>query len=199
MIELNDVGKRFNYDWVFKKINYTFTINKHYAIIGKNGSGKSTLLSIIAGYTNPTKGICTWHKNKEEIYKEVSICAPYIDIFEELTAVEFLQLHFKLKKILPQITIDIILEEIQLHHQTNKPIKYYSSGMKQRIKLAQAFFTNSSILLLDEPCTNLDEAGYNLYYNLINKYTENKLLIITSNDNREIKTCTEVLKMGDFL
>ncbi|HNE93822.1 MAG TPA: ABC transporter ATP-binding protein, partial [Chitinophagaceae bacterium] len=70
--------------------------------------------------------------------------------------------------------------------------------MKQRIKLAQAFFSNTPVLLLDEPCTNFDAAGFNLYENLLTNYCSNKLVIICSNDENEIKQCHYRLNMLNF-
>jgi ABC-type multidrug transport system ATPase subunit len=70
--------------------------------------------------------------------------------------------------------------------------------MKQRLKLAQAFFSVSSILLLDEPTTNLDRDGVALYHQLIELHRADRMLIISSNVPEEYQLCDEVIKMQDF-
>ena len=70
--------------------------------------------------------------------------------------------------------------------------------MKQRVKLAQAIFSNTPIVLLDEPLTNLDEEGVSLYLNLIEKYCENRMVIISSNDKKEYSFCDEMIDLREF-
>jgi ABC-type multidrug transport system ATPase subunit len=70
--------------------------------------------------------------------------------------------------------------------------------MKQRLKLALAIFSETPILLLDEPCSNLDKEGYALYHTLINKYAMHKLIIVGSNDVQEYNFCTKQLNLMDY-
>jgi ABC-type multidrug transport system ATPase subunit len=70
--------------------------------------------------------------------------------------------------------------------------------MKQRLKLAQAVFSDTPVLLLDEPCTNLDLEGYRLYHNLITSYCNHKMVIICSNEEAEIDFCKERLNIVDY-
>ena len=202
-ITLSNTGKRYNREWIFRHIDYTFTSQKKYAITGANGSGKSTLLQVIAGATLHNEGAIhftsinnTTPITPESRYKHVSIAAPYLTLIEEMTAQEFLQFHHALKPL--QSSIADILQTVQLQAATHKQIRYYSSGMKQRLKLAQAFFSPSQILLLDEPTTNLDAAGIELYQYLIANQTQQKLVIISSNDVQEYQYCDAVLAIGDY-
>ncbi len=94
-------------------------------------------------------------------------------------------------------TKEIILLS-SLENAAQKQIRYFSSGMKQRVKLAQAVFSNTPIVLLDEPLTNLDEEGVSLYYNLIEKYCKNRLVIVSSNDKKEYAFCNEVLDIKKY-
>jgi len=110
-------------------------------------------------------------------FKHISITAPYLEVIEEMTAVEFLEFHHKFKPLLPDCTIQQILSTIGLQKAADKQIRYYSSGMKQRIKLAQAIFSDVPVLLLDEPCTNLDTTGFELYHHLIETYCKQKLIV----------------------
>jgi ABC-type multidrug transport system ATPase subunit len=200
-ILLQQVGKRFNRDWIFRKLDYHFEAGKAYAITGPNGSGKSTLLQVIAGSTNASEGQVNLQTSDslittEAIYQHVSIAAPYLEVIEEMTAQEFLQFHAAFKNLTH--SINEILSIIGLDKAANKQIRYYSSGMKQRIKLAQAIFVNTPILLLDEPCTNLDKTGYDLYHQLIATYCSNKLIVVSSNDENEMDFCGERLSIMDY-
>ena len=216
-IQLINTGKRFNREWIFRNCNYTFKTGNAYAITGPNGSGKSTLLQTIAGAINASEGSVTVDRlsltekpqsptvkgqqstiNNETLYQHLSIAAPYLDLVEEMTATEALQFHSAFKPLLPNICIKEILDIVGLKLAANKQIRYYSSGMKQRMKLAQAIFSDVPILLLDEPCTNLDAVGYALYHQLINNYCTEKLIIVCSNDVQEFDFCTARLDIMDF-
>lgn len=200
-ILVNDAGKRFNRDWIFRNLHLSFSNDETYAITGHNGSGKSTLLQCIAGSTYLSEGSITLEINgsaipNEQLYSFVSICAPYLEVIEEMTASEFFNYHQQFKKFKNNITIPSIIDHVGLNKHANKQIRYYSSGMKQRIKLAQAFFTDTPILLLDEPCTNLDQQGIALYEELISEHGKERILIISSNDQTEYKGCTQVIQLG---
>lgn len=200
-IQLTDAGKRFNYDWIFRHINYTFEASKSYAITGPNGSGKSTLLQSISGALMLNEGSLSYQKNKiqietESIYKHVSIAAPYLELIEEMTAEEMIEFHGKFKKW--NVSKTEILDKVGLAPAAQKQIRFFSSGMKQRLKLAQAFFTDTAILLLDEPCTNLDEMGISLYKELLQHHCNNRIVIIASNDKTEYGKCEEVVDLSNY-
>lgn len=202
-IKLSNAGKRFNRDWIFRKIDYTFLPGHTYAITGTNGSGKSTLLQALAGSLALNEGKIEWQVNDavtdaEKIYNYLTIAAPYIEVIEEMTATEFLQFHQQFKPLTATVSIKEILALIGLEKAANKQIRYYSSGMKQRIKLAQAIFSNVPLLLLDEPCTNLDTAGFDLYHRLIKDYATDKTIIVSSNDINEYSFCEEVISILDY-
>src|SRR5258706_9035559 len=170
-VSLTDAGKRFNRDWIFRHLSYTFEEGNSYAIIGPNGSGKSTLLQVISGsmqinegniqYSPPDRRAGTLNNqfSTEQIYNHVSICARYLETVEEMTVKEFLEFHHHFKPFLSSVTIDSIISIVGLEKAIHKQIRYYSSGMKQRVKLAQAIFSDVPVVLLDEPCTNLDLPG----------------------------------------
>lgn len=199
-ITLKNISKKFNKDWLFQNINYTFNNTESYAITGLNGSGKSTLLQIIAGFVMPTTGkiFVDDVEANDNFYNNISIAAPYLELIEEMTATEFLQFHFQFKPVINQLLITDILSEVQLVNAAHKQVRYFSSGMKQRLKLAQAFFSNTNILLLDEPTSNLDKQGISLYHQLINKYAQNRLVVVCSNDETEYSFCKNVLNINDY-
>lgn len=202
-ISLSDAGKRFNRDWIFRHLTFNFESPFSYAITGPNGSGKSTLLQLIAGAIEASEGKLHWHLQNEkieeaQIYRYISICAPYLELVEEMTAMEFLNFHSQFKPFIQNLAHRDILSIVQLDKAAKKQIRYFSSGMKQRIKLAQAIFSDTPVLLLDEPCTNLDEAGYQLYYSLIDNYCTNRLVIVSSNEKLEYAFCKEVVDITRF-
>ena len=180
-VRCSNTGKRFNREWIFRHFNYEFFSGKKYAITGPNGSGKSTLLQVIAGSLTYNEGNIQYNSINNiqyadgDHYKYISIAAPYLDLIEEMTADEFLSFHNSFKPL--SVNNADCLEIVQLQQAANKQIRYFSSGMKQRLKLAQAFFCDAPVILLDEPTTNLDADGIALYHQLISNYTTNKLLI----------------------
>lgn len=201
-ITLQQLGKRYNRDWIFRNIDLRFEAGNRYALTGANGSGKSTLLQVLAGLIQPSQGNIRFEYadgksiELDEVYRHVALAAPYLEMIEELTAMEFLDFHRSFKNLYD--SNQVILDFVQLSQAANKQIRYYSSGMKQRLKLAQAFFSETSILLLDEPTTNLDQSGIELYEKLIREQTRNRMLIISSNEPNEYRVCDTVIRVEDY-
>jgi ABC-type multidrug transport system ATPase subunit len=202
-IKFSNAGKRFNREWIFRNSDLEFNSSTSYAITGPNGSGKSTMLQCIGGMLQLSEGKIDYSiGNKqlasEEVYKQVSFCAPYLDVIEEMALVEFLQFHNQFKSFINNFSIQQIIEEIGLRDAINKQIRFYSSGMKQRVKLAQAIFSDVSIVLLDEPCSNLDAKGIDLYHSLIKKYCNDRLVIVCSNDEVEYSFTKNRISVLDY-
>ena len=200
-IKLTNTGKRFNREWIFRHFDHEFLSGKKYAITGSNGSGKSTLLQVISGSISHNEGKIEMILKgspllEENCFQYLSIAAPYLELIEEMTATEFLHFHSSFKPLTH--SLESILAVINLENAAQKQIRYFSSGMKQRLKLAQAFFCSAPILLLDEPTTNLDAEGIALYQQLITEHTDQKLVIISSNDPQEYSFCDEVISIGDY-
>jgi ABC-type multidrug transport system ATPase subunit len=136
--------------------------------------------------------------SSENIFQSLSLAAPYLELIEEMTLKEFLEFHNRFKPLLGEISIPQIIESVQLSPAANKQIRYFSSGMKQRIKLAQAIFSRTPLLLLDEPCTNLDEEGISIYLDLIERYGEGRLILVSSNDRQEYSFCKQSLDLRNY-
>jgi len=199
---LDNLGKRFNKQWIFRGLSMNLMQGQRYVILGSNGSGKSTLLQTIAGYRVPSEGRVNYQVQNKIIdvnlqYRYISFASPYLTLIEEFNIEELLRFHFKLKRMLPGITITEFLRLLQLQNIANKPVRLYSSGMKQRLRLALAFFTDAPILLLDEPCSNLDAQGVEWYRNLLGSHTNNRLTLICSNHQViEYEPCDHVIEIG---
>lgn len=186
-ITLTNIGKRYNREWIFRNISYKFSDNNKYVILGTNGCGKSTLLQIIAGILSPSEGekITDTITNQEFFFKQLSYASPYLELAEEMTWKEAIAFHGKFKNFTKSLTIESIISISGLESSSEKELRYFSSGMKQRAKLTLAILSDSPILMLDEPGTNLDEHAIKWYHDLIAEYGKGKLIIICSNYNKE--------------
>jgi ABC-type multidrug transport system ATPase subunit len=186
-IVAENLGKRFNRDWIFRHLSVTLEPGQTYAITGPNGSGKSTLSQVLWGQVPPTAGILKFYDENrlvpaDEAYRFVSVAAPYMDLIEEFTLEEVVQFHFKFKKpVTPGIDV---IRSSELDHARNKKISAFSSGMKQRLKLALAFYSETPLLFLDEPTTNLDKHAIAWYKDNLGRQA-GRTIIIASNQEDE--------------
>lgn len=202
-IHLQNVGKRYRLDWIFRGVDFSFKKGERYAILGPNGSGKSTLLKVLSGHLSPSKGSVSFEKQGQKIepdvvYRQVSYAAPYIELIEEFTLEEALNFHAKLKPLMPGFSPAKLYELLALPKARTKEIRFFSSGMKQRAKLALAVCSDTPVLLLDEPATNLDLQGIEWYKNLIAEYAADRLVVIASNDPHDADFCPVHLKILDY-
>jgi ABC-type multidrug transport system ATPase subunit len=203
-INLTGAGKRFNREWIFRNANLHFQSGTAYAITGANGSGKSTLLQCIGGMLQLSTGKIDYiNASSEQLlselaYKQISFCAPYLDVIEEMTLTEFLQFHKQFKSFLHGIHPKDIIGMLGLEAASNKQIRNFSSGMKQRVKLAQCILSDTAIVLLDEPCSNLDTKGIELYHSLVENYCRERLVIVCSNDEVEYRFCEQRISIQDY-
>jgi ABC-type multidrug transport system ATPase subunit len=202
-IVLENIGRRFNREWIFKKIDYVFESGEAYAVLGPNGSGKSTLLQVLTGSLTPSAGKITFFKDHRQVdidlvFQQISLAAPYLELIEEFTLAEMIDFHFKFKSYLAGMDKIAVGDILNLTGSTNKPIKYFSSGMKQRLKLALAFCSDTGMLMLDEPTSNLDTQGVDWYLSLVEQFAQNRLTIICSNQLHEHAFCRNVLNITDY-
>ncbi len=187
-VTLQDVGKRFRQKWVLKDLDLILEPGKQYVIAGNNGSGKSTLLKMISGYLTPTTGIITWHKNgktadPDHVFSSLSFTGPYLELPEEFSFLEMIRFHRQFKIFPGKLTNEDVVHIAGLHDAGEKSIRDFSSGMKQRVKLALAILPETSLLLLDEPCTNLDAKACHWYKELVEQFGRGKTLVVASNHN----------------
>ncbi len=199
-IQLENCGKRFNRNWIFRDFNHTFSDGNAYAILGANGSGKSTLLQCIAGYMSLSKGKIAFTQegkpvDEERKYQHLSLASPFLELIEEFTLRETIDFHFKMKQLAFLSDKSQISDVTGLGHSLDKQLKFFSSGMKQRVKIALAVFSSTPVLMLDEPCTNFDAQGIAWYRDLIEQYTKNRLVLVASNQAHEYDFCQEVIEV----
>ena len=201
-ITVSKGGKRFNREWIFRRADLELESSTPCAITGPNGSGKSTLLQCLGGILQLSEGSIRYEASTpvadEEVYRNLSFCAPYLDLVEEMTLVEFLDFHQRFKSLLPTLDTTGVISILGLEAAAHKPIRNYSSGMKQRVKLAQAILSDTAIVLLDEPCSNLDAAGISLYHSLVAQYCVQRLVVVSSNDPVEYSFCKKVIDIKQY-
>jgi len=200
-IRLEGVEKSYLKKIIFSDLTTKFESNKRYGISGFNGSGKSTLLKILAGFITPNEGRVDYrigNKNIpiDDIFKYVSFAAPYLDIPTELSFYEILDFHFSAKNRLNNLTNDQI--NTYFHLPKHIPIRQFSSGMLQRVKLALAFFSDSLLLLLDEPTETLDVQGFELYAILLERFGKHRTILIASNKEKDFINCDSILRLNDY-
>jgi ABC-type multidrug transport system ATPase subunit len=200
---LNNIGKKFPPDWIFKKIDFQFNEGQKYALIGPNGSGKSTLLKILSGHLTPSQGKLLPFLNDtliplDQLYKHISIAAPYMDLIEEFTLAETIRFHAQFKPLRNNMSISDLMDLLKLQKSVNKPLKFFSSGMKQRVKLGLALYSDVPLVLLDEPTTNLDVEGADWYLEGISSLPKNTLLIVASNTPSDYESFDHKLFIKDY-
>jgi ABC-type multidrug transport system ATPase subunit len=202
-IVTGNLGKRFNREWIFRDLSLTFDPGHTYAITGPNGSGKSTLLQVLWGQLTQSTGTFRYQGTTgeiphEEIYRHLAIATPYMDLIEELTLEEQLAFHFKLKNSRAGLSIEDMLDKMYLKPARNKFISNLSSGMRQRVKLALAFFTEAAIVFLDEPGTNLDKQAFDWYRHQLNGLPPSTLTLVASNNPDEYPSNTQVINILEY-
>ncbi len=203
IITSKEVSKRFVREFILKGVDLTFESDNSYALLGPNGSGKSTLMQLLSGSISPTKGTITYTLNGktlpvEQWYKHIGFAAPYLQIVEELTLVEQLRFHQKFKPFLKDLSVDDILGIVGLEKHADKQIAAFSSGMKQRVKLALAILSDVTVLLLDEPATNLDADGVAWYQGLLKDHSAGRIIIVGSNRQDEYAMCQHHVQISEF-
>lgn len=201
-ITLSGLGKKFDREWIFRNVNHVFEDGSATVIQGANGSGKSTLLQVISGYIIPTEGTVVNSDNHKDIEQEkVHTCfafaSPYIELMEEFTFRECVEFQEQFRGWVNGLKVKNVIELSGLQHASEKQIRHYSSGMKQRARLALALLSDAPVILLDEPCSNLDAKAQEWYKTLISDFRENRTIIVCSNHVKEEHFfCTQSLEMS---
>ncbi|MBK8449372.1 MAG: ATP-binding cassette domain-containing protein [Saprospiraceae bacterium] len=196
----NSIFKRFIQTWIIRDFSFQFESGKRYGIAGPNGVGKSTLLQMLAGLIPLTKGVLNYSDQGKVIdgehwYQHISFTAPYGDVYDYMNIEELTRHHQVFKKFQDQMSVKDFINFCYLKGHEHKLIKTYSSGMKQRLKLGLSVLSESPILFLDEPQSNLDNQAKDWYQNLMQQYTKDKLVIIASNEIEDFKMVDEIISL----
>lgn len=203
-IEVRNLGKRYRLEWVLRDLSHTFLPGSRTAVIGPNGAGKSTLLRLLSGHLTPSRGSIHYTfpeapLPRSEVFRHLAIAAPYIELIEELSLQETLRFHRQFKPWQTGLNDADLMDILGFPKRTaEKPVRNFSSGMKQRLKLALNICSATPMLLLDEPSTNLDDQGVSWYQDLIQQFGQNRLIVVASNVAGDYQFCPQNLDLRDF-
>ena len=194
------ISKRYGYQWIIQDFNHQFHAGTIYGLSGSNGSGKSTLMKILSSFLTPTAVKITYQVDNKDvandrIFQHISFASPYTDLINEYTLEENFKFHSKFKPLVREIDFKTFENNIQLKGHAQKTLQHFSSGMKQKIQLALALMSNTSILLLDEPTSFLDANAKKWFSELLGEYSNNRVVIIASNDGYDLDLCKEVISL----
>jgi len=192
-LQIKNIGKDFAERRIFDDINFSLKSGQSAAIVGPNGSGKTTLAKIICGLIRPSRGEVIYRIEntpipQQEIYHHVGLVGPYLELYEELTAMENMLFFARMQRV-PNAEDKIIslLSQMNLAGREDDEVRTYSSGMRQRLKYAFALLTDPQVLILDEPTSNLDSDGIDRVYAIMTEQKKNKILLIATNDKMDLK------------
>ena len=199
-ITLDRVSKRFGREWVLRELTQQYRSGGIYGIEGRNGSGKSTLLRLLAAQLSPSRGTITFTLAGDplpvaEAYRFVSWTGPYLEVVEELTVGELLAFHFGLKPLAAGLTVEGVLDRIELRAFRRRTLQDCSSGMRQRVLLATGLYAATPLLLLDEPTVTLDRSAADWFLSELTRYATDRLVVVASNDRRDLALCGSVLSL----
>jgi heme exporter protein A len=195
---ISNLSHSFDEREVFKSINFAFD-GARLAVTGQNGSGKSTLLKIMTGLLTPTGGEFAFEidgvkLDHDSIRDFAGLAAPDINLYNELTVRE--NLRFLAAARGCKCNISNVLSEVGLLDRENDPIGDLSTGLRRRACIAAALLHDPSILLLDEPSTNLDENGIEMLHEVIERQSQKGIVVLATNDPNEAALCDERLGLG---
>ena len=204
-VSLAQIGKRFQRQWLYRSLDASLRPHEPLAILGKNGSGKSTLLQIISGYLTPTEGKVTYTRDnqaikREQVWQNVAIASPHLELHSAMTLAETVEFHHALRPIPRYTTSQAAAVKMGLEAHLSKPLKSFSSGMRQRVKLYLAIEGGAPLLLLDEPTANLDRQGVIWFRELLTPaLASGRTIAVCSNaEGEETDFCTQRLQLEHF-
>ena len=198
IIEIRNATKRFKDKTVFENIILNFEKGKSYGFIGYNGCGKSVFFKTICGFSRLTEG---------EVICNGKVIGRDMDFIQDAGVVietpEFINDYsgFKNLKLLAQVQNKIgdkeileTLEMVGLSNDKDKKVRKYSLGMKQKLRLAQAFMQKPKKLILDEPMNGLEKISVLVVRSILNRFVNNGgPLLMTSHNAEDIQTCCEYI------
>lgn len=202
-IETRGLAKRYRREWIVRNVDLSLRAGEAYAVTGPNGAGKSTLLRLLSGHLTPSKGSIRFSENEVEfpvgeVYGRLSLAAPYMELIEELTLREALDFHQLFQPFSGSMQTGDILDLLAFSRAERKQIRHFSSGMKQRLKLVLALCSDTSVVLLDEPTTNLDRQGVAWYLGLVGQFASGRLIVVASNVEEDFSFCSHHIDILRF-
>lgn len=187
---LDTCGRRYGRDWIFRNLSTRIHSGSQGIFVGSNGSGKSTLLQVCSGFLSPSEGeISFQHQGKvieiDRVYQHLSLAAPYLDVFEDLSLEESINFHRRFNALRRNMKTEELIDRCELGAHAKKQVKHFSSGMRQRLRLGLAILSDSHLLCLDEPTSNLDQSAIAWYRNLLREESAERTVLVSTNHNQD--------------
>ena len=200
-LSVQSISKSFPGRPVLRSISFDANEHEIIGIAGRNGSGKSTLVKIIGGLLSPEKGTVTLSIGdtaikSDDYYKHIGYVAPYVPVYDEFTPRELLRITAELRSIKwSDAETEQLMEQVSLTGRLEEPSHGFSSGMMQRLRLATALQHKPSLLILDEPATNLDEQGIAIVQKIVEEQSRRGIVLFASNNAAELEWCGRIVNV----
>lgn len=202
LVRAENISRTFNRRTIFSEISFSVSAPGSISITGKNGAGKSTLAKIIAGVLSASKGEIIYELDGKKIDDErrkahIGFVSPYLNLYDEFSAMENLFLLLRIRACRNQFSgqIEPLLRRFNLWERREDAVRAYSTGMKQRLKYVFALAHSPSVLILDEPTTNLDNDGIKVVEEVVREQKRTSLLIVATNDSAEAAWCEKSIQL----
>jgi len=202
-LTVTEVSKHFNRRRIFQDISFSLNCGESLSITGRNGSGKSTLVKIVAGVLSPTRGSVQFYRGEnalveDDVKHELGLVSPYLQLYDEFSATENMTILSSIRASQDSEPSyrEHIFNQFNLWDRRNDLVRTFSSGMKQRLKYIFALYHKPSILILDEPTSNLDEEGINAVREVAEEFKKSSILIVATNDQSEASWCSRRIHLG---
>lgn len=203
VLNIKNATKSFKNNLIFQNVNLTIEKGKGYGFIGPNGSGKSILFKCICGLSKLTSGQIVYQNQiigkDQDFIHDAGVIIETPEFINDLSGFRNLKIIADIKKSISNQEIYDTLKLLGLYEYRNVKVGKYSLGMKQKLRLAQSFMENPSILILDEPMNGLDKSSIKLVRELIKSRIENgSTLLLTSHNREDIDyLCDEIYEIDN--
>ena len=201
------LGKNYQGRWLFRGVQFDLVAGQGLAVTGANGSGKSTMILCLAGQVEADEGTLTWHYPTEtplhqssqtaaRAAKRPALAAPYLELPGEFRVLELVNFHFSLNPCLSGHSPVEGLWASGIDPHSPTLLKYYSSGMLQKVRLVLALWTDTPLLLLDEPHSHLDAAALSWFRLSLRQTAARRCWAMASNDPGEWDLCVHRIPLS---
>ena len=190
--------------------NISLTIeNGMFGLLGRNGAGKTTLMQILSTLREPTSGKVTFNEIPLEDTRKIRPLIGYLpqefSLYPDMSVLEIMRYLAALSNLPAEVQrqrIPDLLQRVNLWEDRGKKVRKLSGGMKRRLGIAQALLHDPQVLIADEPTVGLDPQERLRFYALLNEFSSNRIVIVSSHIVNDIETVCEkvaVLDAGKLL
>lgn len=200
ILQTNDLTKTIDGKEIIKKVNLHIKKGEIYGFLGPNGAGKTTVMKMLTNLWKPTSGSIELFgemltPKSYEILKRIGSIIEFPTFYNHMTGYENLKLHCEYMGYYKHGSIETALDMLDLSDASQKPVKSYSLGMKERLGIARAILCKPELLILDEPANGLDPAGMKKIRDLLKNLCEEYgiTVMISSHILSEIESIADTI------